>query len=350
VTRQRERAGAGVTQGLVAAAVAVAFCYWAEAVALPLVLAVLLAFLLDPLVDLVERAHLPRSVATVLVLLSVSAVLSSIGLLLWDQAREMADLWPRYAATLGRAVGEGLRRVDHYLRRLLPVGPSDGTGSITLVLAEERQLRDVLLRGVGSLYSVLWVVAFVPFLTFFMLSEKPALAEASLGLFPPWRRPEVRRAIDEVDRVLRRYILGNVLVVLILILASGLFFWLIGLQNPFLTAALCGPVNLVPYFGAILAWVPPSLVGLSQWSSPGPFVAVAVVLSLLHLVAINALLPVLVGRSVRINALSVTLALLFWGWLWGGIGLVVAIPMVAGLKVVCDHVEEWRPLGRWLGA
>jgi predicted PurR-regulated permease PerM len=58
----------------------------------------------------------------------------------------------------------------------------------------------------------------------------------------------------------------------------------------------------------------------------------------------------MVGRRVQLSALAVTVALLFWGWLWGAIGLILAIPITATIKVVCDHVEDWRPFGRWLGA
>jgi len=61
-------------------------------------------------------------------------------------------------------------------------------------------------------------------------------------------------------------------------------------------------------------------------------------------------MPALVGKRVHLNALAVTVALLFWGWLWGAMGLILAIPITATLKVICDNVESWQPTGRWLGA
>ncbi len=73
-------------------------------------------------------------------------------------------------------------------------------------------------------------------------------------------------------------------------------------------------------------------------------------ISVFHLVAMNVLIPALVGRQVRVNALALTISLLFWGWLWGGVGLLLAIPITATLKVICDHVESWQPVGRWLSA
>ena len=110
-----------------------------------------------------------------------------------------------------------------------------------------------------------------------------------------------------------------------------------------------GLLNLVPYLGAVLAWLPPFMVGMAHWKTIGPYVGVATMLSFLHMIGLNVLMPAIVGRRVHLNALAVTIALLFWGWLWGAIGLILAIPITATIKVVCDHVEGWEPAGRWLG-
>jgi len=109
-------------------------------------------------------------------------------------------------------------------------------------------------------------------------------------------------------------------------------------------------LNLVPYLGAVLAWIPPFLIGMGQWSTIGPYIGIAAMLTFFHIIGLNVLMPALVGRRVHLNALSVTIALLFWGWIWGAIGLIVAIPITATIKVICDHAEGWEPVGRWLGA
>ena len=143
---------------------------------------------------------------------------------------------------------------------------------------------------------------------------------------------------------------GTALVGLILIAANWAFFWTIHLDYAFLTAVVSGLCNLVPYLGAVLSWVPPFVIGLPQWKTAGPFFGVAAVLSAFHLIGANVLMPAIVGRRVHLNALAVTIALLFWGWIWGGAGLLLAIPITATMKVICDHVPTWRRVGRWLGA
>jgi predicted PurR-regulated permease PerM len=87
-----------------------------------------------------------------------------------------------------------------------------------------------------------------------------------------------------------------------------------------------------------------------KWNTLGPYLGIAATLLILHIVALNVLMPAIVGRRVHLNPLAVTIALLLWGWLWGAIGLVLAIPITATIKVICDRVEGWEPAGRLLGA
>jgi predicted PurR-regulated permease PerM len=203
---------------------------------------------------------------------------------------------------------------------------------------------------VGSLYTILLGATFVPFLVFFMLAAKPRIWKATIELFPDDQRERVRAALDELSTMLRSFVAGNALIALILMLMSWGFFLLVHLQYPFLLGCVSGVLNLVPYLGAVLAWIPPFLIGLAQWNTISPYLVVAAGLTFLHIVGMNILMPAIVGRRVHLNALAVTAALLFWGWLWGGVGLILAIPITAAVKVICDHADGWEPLGRWLGA
>ena len=104
-------------------------------------------------------------------------------------------------------------------------------------------------------------------------------------------------------------------------------------------------------FGVALALVPPLLLALVQpeYKTVFPFLVIALVVVSVHFVAINVLTPKLVGGRVKLNALSVTIAMMFWGWLWGGIGLILAVPITAAFKAVCDNVESLKPYGAWMG-
>ena len=94
--------------------------------------------------------------------------------------------------------------------------------------------------------------------------------------------------------------------------------------------------------------VPPILVSLGQLEA-GDLLVVVFVVVLLHLFALNVLYPKMLGSRLKLNPLAVTIALLFWGWIWGAIGLVLAIPITGALKIIFDHVESMKPFATWLG-
>jgi predicted PurR-regulated permease PerM len=208
----------------------------------------------------------------------------------------------------------------------------------------------MILRGAGSLYAIFLEVTFVPFLVFFMLAGKREVWHGTLQLFPVTQRTQVKETLEDLREVLRDYLAGMSIVAGMVIAASSLFFWLLDLDYPILTGIASGLLNMVPYIGAVMAWFPAFVIALAKVKSIGSFVLIAGVLTAIHVVAANFIAPALVGRRVRLNAVAITVALLFWGWVWGGMGLLLAIPITATLRVICDHTESWRPIGRWLSA
>ena len=345
-------ARSNASQRIIALGIVFAFLFWASSIVITLLLAVLLAYFLDPVVNVLEKIHIPRALGALFALLAVTSIFGEVGYLLVVRADQFVQDWPRYSTVLHNGMTALDRKLAVFEKQVEAIEPQqEQKGRQPLQVAQTgRPVRDLLFRGVGSLYSVLLVATFLPFLVFFMLAAKPRIWQATMELFPLEDRARVREALDQVSVVLRSYIAGNALVALILTLAGWAFFMAIGLENPFLLGCVSGVLNLVPYLGAVLAWLPPFLVGMAKWSKIGPYLGVAAVLSFFHIMAMNVLMPAIVGRRVHLNALAVTIALLFWGWLWGGIGLILAIPITATIKVICDHVEGFEPVGNWLGA
>ena len=337
------------SQRIIAAAIVFAFLYFASDVVVTLLLAVLLAYFLDPVVGVLARIHIPRALGALVVLLAVTAMVGGLGYMVVDRANQFLSDWPRYSAILRHVTTAFDRQLTTVEKGVEAISPAMEKGRTSLRTVDPPPVREWLLRGAGSLYSILVVATFVPFLVFFMLAAKPRIWKATIELFPDEHQERVRGALDEVSLMLRSFVAGNALIALILMLLSWSFFLLIHLKYPFLLGCASGLLNLVPYLGAVLAWIPPFLIGLAQWNTIGPYFGVAAMLTFLHIVGLNVLMPAIVGRRVHLNALAVTAALLFWGWLWGAIGLILAIPITATVKVICDHAEGWEPMGRWLG-
>lgn len=335
---------------VIASGIVFAFLYFASSVVMTLLLAALLAYFLDPVVEFLERMRIPRGLGSLIVLLVVMLLVGGLGLLVANGTDQFVTDWPRYSAILGRAVTAVDRQLATVENQVEAIAPGEVSARQPERVGQGRPIRDLVFLGVGSLYSFLLGAAFLPFLVFFMLAAKPQIWKATMELFPAGKRTRVKEALDQVSTMIRGYLAGNALVALILMLASWGFFLMIHLDYPFLAGCVSGLMNLVPYLGAVLAWLPPFFIGMVKWTTIAPYIGIAATLLFIHIIALNVLMPAIVGRRVHLNPLAVTVALMLWGWLWGAIGLVLAIPITATIKVICDHVEGWEPAGRWLGA
>jgi predicted PurR-regulated permease PerM len=335
---------------VLAAAIILLFFYYAAGVVITLLLSILLAYLLDPAVELLEKLRLPRTVGAMIMVLILIAVLVAVGYGLWTRTADFAENWPKYSEVLKQAAGAVEGKIRGIEGQVSQISPGQGTTTGAPPAAESGMVRNLILRGIGSLYALFLEITFMPFLVFFMLAEKRELWHGTLQLFPVSRRTQVKETLEDLREVLRDYLAGMSIVTLLVIASSSLFFWVLGMDFPILTGIVSGILNMVPYIGAVLAWLPAFLIALAKWKTAGQYVLIAGGLTAIHVLAINFVAPQLVGRRVRLNAVAITIALLFWGWVWGGMGLILAIPITAALRVICDHTESWKPIGRWLSA
>lgn len=342
-------AGATFSLRILAAAIILLFFYYAAGVVITVLLSILLAYFLDPAVELLERIRVPRTLAAMLMVLLLIAVLVVAGYGLSTRTEDFEANWPRYGALLQRAAIAVEKKLTGFEAQLSEIAP--GTAAQPGGQAPEAAIiRTLIFRGVGSLYARFLEITFVPFLVFFMLAGKREVWHGTLQLFPASKRTQVKETLEDLRDVLRNYLAGMTVLTLMVIAASSAFFWFLGLDYPILTGIVSGVLNMVPYIGAVMAWLPAFVIALAKWQTIGQFALIAAGLLTIHLLALNLVAPALIGKRVRLNAVAITVALLFWGWVWGGMGLILAIPITASLRVICDHTESWRPIGRWLSA
>ena len=334
---------------LVAAAILLLFFYYAAGVVITVLLSVLIAYFLDPVVELMERLRVPRTIGALILVVLLIVVLVAAGYTLWLRTSDFAADWPKYKDILRGAtskVQSGISGIEGSVNEITSSGappkaaPSSDAGTV----------HSLIVRGIGSLYALVLEGTFVPFLVFFMLAEKREVWHGTLQLFPISRRTQVKETLEDLRDVLRDYLVGMSVVTLVVVALSSIFFMILGLDYPVLAGITSGLLNMVPYLGAVLAWLPGFMLAIIKWKSVSHFAVIAVVLTGIHVVAQNLIAPQLVGRQVRLNAVAITVSLLFWGWVWGGMGLILAIPLTAALRVICDHTESWKPFARWLSA
>jgi predicted PurR-regulated permease PerM len=343
-------AHASASVRIIAIAVLFGCIYYASSVVITLICSILIASVLDPGVRLMEARRIPRWLASLVMVLLMLGVTYLVIYGIYDRAQAFYEEMPKLMDRL-KQITAHIQLTAHNIQQstqtILPASPESAVPTVRL--QQESPYMQFFLRGIGSAYAFAVTVMFIPFLVFFMLTSKNQLWAATLNLFPIHRRQQAEDVIYAIARMLRQFVVGNLLVGLISACLITPVFAVINLRYALLMGPLAAILSLVPYIGVALGILPPLLVGLLQFNSTGPFVAIGLTVAVVHFVAINVLTPKLVGQRVNLNALSVTIAMMFWSWLWGGFGLVLAVPITAAIKAVCDNVEILKPYGAWMG-
>ena len=172
-------------------------------------------------------------------------------------------------------------------------------------------------------------------------------------LFTPFfRSPDSRltvyQTLGKISEMMKGFIVGNFVIGLFMAVTSATAFAFLHLPYFYFLGLISGFLSLVPYLGVILATLPPLASGAGVLHGSGFAIVVALILGL-HVFAMNVLYPKVLGGRLELNPLAVTLGLLIWGWLWGAMGLILAVPVVGAIKIVCDNVRGLEPFGQLLG-
>jgi predicted PurR-regulated permease PerM len=218
----------------------------------------------------------------------------------------------------------------------------------TVRIEQKHDWTDWLTSGLGPVAEVAFTASFIPFLTYFMLSWQDHVRSATVMLFRMKNRNTAYVTLGLISSMIRSFIVGNVLVGLFIGAASTVVFGIIQLPYFYFIGFISGFLSLVPYLGVVLAAIPPLVGSIGVLHSSTLIVILCTVLGL-HLFALNVLYPKFLGSRLQLNPLAVTVALLVWGWIWGGMGLILAVPVTAAIKIIFDHIESMRGYGAWLG-
>ena len=324
----------------------VVFAYFAESVLAVLFFSILLSFALSPILEMLMRFHLPRALAALVSVGLLLALVYGITAVSYNQAAIFVDTLPSYSQKIRVILKPFRLQAEKFQKTGEEVGEPVPKNVITV--RQVTSWTDVLTHGVGTLTDIVLALSFVPFLTYFLLTWEHHARSATVMLFPLRHRHTAFVALGLIGKMLQSFIVGNLLIGLLISGVSVAIFG--GLHVPFFyfVGFLSGFLSLVPYLGLILAMVPPVVVGLGQLGASDLALVTFSVLAL-HLFALNVLYPKLLGSRLRMNPLAITIALLFWGWIWGAIGLVLAIPITGAIKIVFDHVDSMKPYADWLG-
>ena len=337
-----------ITQVVIAIAAVVGLIYLLKVVLLTTLCSMLLAFALDPMVSALARVRLPRVAGSLIAMVLVLLVGLGLSYFFYNRAVEFTDQFPKYSNTIRDAIGKlhaRTEKIEQSTRNMISSPAKQRATPVEVI--EAPALTRVISAG-GRFWDITLALSFVPFLSYFMLTWKTQIHSHTLHLFPKEHRLGAYRTIGRISEMIRSFIVGNLLVGLLNSVATTAIFWAIGLPYFYFLGTISAFVGLIPYLGIFLALLAPLAVGLGTINRTGAIVLVIAV-TLLHVLTMNVLYPKIIGRRLRLNPLAVALSLLFWAWIWGAVGLLLAVPLVGATKIICDYVDSFRAFGAWLG-
>jgi len=340
-------AAGSAAQVVIAVVIVFAVCYVAKLVMITIASALLLAFVLEPIVWYLQRWHVPRTVGSFLAVALLLGCVYGVCYFAYNSVSAFLDELPKYSYRLRETMVQLRQHTEQLQKTTAAVLPESEQERDVVKVKPQSTWTDWLTNSASGLSEILIALSFIPFLTYFMLSWKDRMRVATVRLFQPENRHTAYETLGGIASMLHGFIVGNLMCGLFIGGLSVLVFAFFKLPYFYFLGFISGFLSLMPYLGVVLALLPPLAAGIGTLTGSGMIVVGASVVGL-HILTISILFPKLIGKRLKLNPLVVTIALLVWGWLWGAMGLILAIPITGAMKIIFDHVDSLRPFGVWL--
>lgn len=323
----------------------------AKAILIPFALAVFFAFILYPVVKFLNWLKIPYGLAVGIVIIAVIVVCLGATFIIAGQLTSFAQELPQYQEALAGyldKVQSAYEGVAEKFASFLPGKPVTSTGeqASNNILP---QLFSGVLTGILSLFSVLSHFIFIIFILIFLLSDARSLGEK---LVKAWGKTEEKRAgeiVEAIRRGIGDYIIIRCAINAGLAVVVTLCLICFGVNYAYIWGPLTGVLNFIPYLGATVGLLPPLVMAIVQNHSWFSIILLMASLLVIQNIEGNIITPKMVGERVDLNALTVILSLVLWGYIWGMVGMILAVPLTTCFKILCDHIEPLKPLGVLMG-
>jgi predicted PurR-regulated permease PerM len=355
----------GLALAIVTAVVVVFALQWAEKFFVPLLLGIIIAYTLNPLVVWLERIRIPRVVGTSLVMLVVLGGSAFATISLRGQIQTILDQLPAAASKLSvalRSMREGqpntmqkvqaaARELDKATSQAADIHPEPKQPATHIVIDQPKfKLGDFLMAGSMGMFGFIGQSAMVVILVFFLLLAGDTFKRKLVRLTGPSlsNKKITVHILDDIDISIQRYMFTLLVANVLLALLTWTAFRWIGFDNAGGWAIAAGVLHIIPYLGPALIAVATGMVGFMQFDSF--WMALVVSGSSLAIATFVGIFVVtwMTGQIAKMNAVAIFISLLFWGWLWGVWGLLLAIPIIGIVKVISHHIEEFQPMAELL--
>ena len=303
----------------------------------PLFIALFLSYVFEPLIKLMRRIKIPKFVSIFFVLIITFLFFYLIGLILYSNVNTFTEEFPKYQSKFNELILSILEIPQEQLQQYYS---QIEWGA----LLQNVSLTKILSSSVGSFINFLANLFLIILFTVYILLGREHLLSKVEKAFPGDKSEKFYQVSENINTGMQKYFFAKALISLgtgflatiILLIFKVDFAWVWGL----LTFLL----NFIPNVGSVVATIPPILVSIFQYGGLFPGVWVALLLIITQTVMGNVIEPALMGKSLNMSPLVVILSLIFWGFVWGPIGMILAVPISSTIQIVCKNIEPLKPI------
>lgn len=315
--------------------------YELQSVVLPFILAIFLSYIFKPFVMLLKRKNIPSPLALLVVFILISGLFFGLSVIIYSSFEAFVREAPKYQDKLSHILREFTLQLDQLAARfdIKPenVGFSD--------LIDISALTSAVTSGAGSVFSGLGNTFLILLLMFFILGSSGDLV-AKVRFSMIQRHSEtLSTMLESIDQRVRQYLITKTLISLATGALTTIILLIFGVDFALLWGFLTFLLNFIPNIGSIVAIVFPITISFLQFDSVSTPLLILALLVVTQGIMGNVVEPKLMEFSLNLSPLLVLVALIFWGWLWGIWGMILAVPMMSILKIVFENVEALRPIG-----
>jgi predicted PurR-regulated permease PerM len=351
---------------VLAVAAGMVILWWAQEVFIPIVLSILISYALDPIVLGLMRLRVPRAAAAAVVVAALSAGIGYTGWTLSDDAADIVTKLPEAARKLrremrtsrsqeGAGAFEQVQKAADELQKTADAtaGPSPAPQGVQRVQIEEPAIdfREYVAWGSASMMVFAGQAVLVLFFVFFLLATGDLFKRKLVRIAGPSleKKRITVQILNEINTQIERFLFVRVLTSVVVGVATYIAFKVVGLESAGVWAILAGIFNSIPYFGPVIVAAGTAVVAYLQFATVGMAVYVAGISLAITSIEGWLLTPWLTSRAARTNEVAVFVGLIFWGFVWGLWGTLLAVPMLVVVKAFCDRVEDLKPVAELLG-
>ena len=348
---------------VIAVAAAMYLLHWAREIFIPIVVSILISYALDPVVRRLMWLHLPRLLASAIVVLVMSGTLAYTAYALSDDAAAIVAELPQAAQKLRLSLRRGsddatiqqVQEAADELQRTADeaAGRNPVPRGVQRVQVEQPaiNIREYLFWGSAGIMTFAVQALLVIFFVFFLLASGDLFKRKLVRIAGPSleKRRITVQILDDINDQIERFLLVHAFDSVVVALATWAAFRAVGLEEAAFWAIAAGVLNNVPYFGPVIVSTCTAVIAFVQFGTIGMAAYVAGISLAITTLEGWLLMPWLTRRTARTNEVAVFVGLIFWSFIWGIWGTLLAVPMLVAVKACCDRIEDLKPIGELLG-